>query len=93
MRSRSQSAAYVRKPFTVGTPCRAGLGEQRGADGLPRPPEFGHRELGIRAPQEPFEVEFAFSPRGGKEAVTVRNVQVVKIKDRAQLDVLEFMNQ
>jgi hypothetical protein len=34
--SPSQSAVYVRKPFTVGTPCRAGLGEQRDADGLDR---------------------------------------------------------
>jgi hypothetical protein len=45
MRSLSQSMVYVRKSFAVGTPCCAGLGEQRDADG---PGPGGHR------PPEPF---------------------------------------
>jgi hypothetical protein len=34
MHSRSQSAVYVRKSFTVGMPCCAGLSEQRDTEGF-----------------------------------------------------------
>src|ERR1039458_8447393 len=52
MPSRSQSAAYVRKSFTVGTPCCAELGVERDADGPGRAARPGPAP-GTSAPGNP----------------------------------------
>ena len=74
-------------------PRGSGPSRRTGCRLLAYPPEFTNRQVGISTPQEPFEMEFAFSPRGGKEPVVTPVMQIVKIKDGAHLDLLELVDE